>query len=373
MLVVLTSGCAHRHGDPRPSEAELRGWLYRDDEGLQVLTVGAQLTQRLPWGDTATLDAVLDAIDLDPVDAISGASTSHDDTPGLQEQRYEIAPGWLFALGDAKAPVELGLRGRVSSEPDYVSWSTELSTIAELFQRNTAIGGFVGVGHDTIDPSSTPADDASRWPDTHDRVYGGLSIRQLLSRRVDLAGGLALAYQTGALESPYRRAQTFVGQGFFARWEPLGERHPGERTRAVGFVSSAIYLGFGAALHLRVTGYADSWDVLALAPELALDLELGRFGLLIAGYRFSAQTRASFHQPTYRASDELRTGDRRLGTLDEHMTGLELRWTVLGAPLAKGSLDLALGWQLSYLTYRDVLPERAVTAHQGTLGLLVRY
>ena len=55
------------------------------------------------------------------------------------------------------------------------------------------------------------------------------------------------------------------------------------------------------------------------------------------------------------------------------MTGLELRWTVLGAPLAKGSLDLALGWQLSYLTYRDVLPERAVTAHQGTLGLLVRY
>lgn len=377
LAVLLASwaaaSCAHRGADARPSEVELRGFLYRDDEGLQVLTVGAQLTQRLPWGDSLTLETGLDAIDLEPVDVVSGASVSWDGDGGLTEQRYEIAPGYVVALGRDEAPVDLGVRARVSSEPDYLSASGELSATGELFERNTTLGGFVGYGRDTIDPTSVPEGDEARWPASHERIYGGIAFRQLLGRRVDIAAGLTLTWQSGALSSPYRRALVLEGQGFFARLSPEGERHPGERTRAVAHLASSIYLGLGAALHLRLAGYADSWDVLALVPEVALDLELGSHGLLVLGYRFAVQGPADFHARRYTLDDAIRTGDRRLGGLDEHVAGLELRWTLLGHPGARGSLDVAAGWALSLLTYRGLDPERLVSAHQATLGALLRY
>jgi len=365
--------CAHRGADSRPSEAELRGFYYDDDEGLRVVTGGAQLTQRLPWGDTLTLEVGLDAIDLEPVDVVSGASVSWDDDPGLVEQRFEIAPGYALALGTTEHPIEVGVRARVSSEPDYLSWSGELAAGAELFERNTILAGFVGYGHDTIDPTSFAEGDAARWPASHERVYSGVSLRQLLGRRVDIATGLTLTWQSGALASPYRRAQVLMGQGFFARLSPEAERHPGERTRVVGHVASSIYLGLGVALHLRVAGYADSWETLALLPEVALDLELGSHGLLMLGYRFALQGAADFHARRYTLADELRTGDRRLGALDEHLAGFELRWTVIGDPGARGSLDAAAGWALSLLTYRGLDPERLVIAHEATFGLLLRY
>ena len=371
--LVMLSGCAHRAVDMRPSEAEVRAFYYTDDEGLAVVTTGVQVAQRLPWGDTLGVEVALDAIDLEPVDAVSSASTSWDDDPGLQEQRYELAPSYALALGSSEEPIELSARGRFSSEPDYLSWAGELGATAELCERNTTIAGFVGYGHDTIDPSSFAADDAGRWPDSHERVYGGLALRQLLGKRVDVAGGVSLTWQSGALESPYRRAQVVVGRGFFADLVALSERHPGERTRAVAFLSTSTYLGEGLALHVRAAGYLDSWDVQAFAPELALDLELGDFGLLILGYRFTVQGAASFYANRYDDGDTVRTGDRRLGALDEHLGGFELRWTVLGRPGLVDSLELAGGWQLSLLTYRDVVPERAVRAHQVTLGVLYRY
>lgn len=374
LLVALASTtCAHRGADTRPSEAELRAFFYTDDEGLQVVTTGAQLTQRLPWGDTLTLEAGLDAIELEPVDVVSGASVIADGDSGLTEQRYEVAPGYSVALGSAEAPIDLGVRGRVSSEPDYTSWSGEVGATLELFERNTTLGGFVGYGHDTIDPTSFAEGDEDRWPASHERVYGGVGLRQLLTRHLDIAAGLSVTWQSGALASPYRRALVLIGQGFFARLDPRGERHPGERTRAVGFLSTSAYLGRGMALHLRVAGYADSWDVLALQPELALDIELGSRVLLILGYRLALQGAADFHARRYTLTDDIRTGDRRLGALDEHLAGFELRWTVAGAPNARGSLDLAAGWALSLLTYRGVDPAREVLAHEAALGLLLRY
>lgn len=376
LLALMLLGCAHRGAGGQPSEAELRGFYYRDDEGLEVVTVGAQLTQRLPWGDAISLTVDVDAIDLQPVDAVSSASVGaggEDGDPGLVEQRYEISPAYVVALGSDARPLDLSVRARVSTEPDYFSWSGELGANVELCQRNTALAGFVGYGRDTIDPDSFAEDDEELWPDSHQRVYGGISWRQLLDKRVDLTSGISLSWQSGALGSPYRRSQVVFGQGFLVRVRALGERHPGERTRAVGHLGSSIYLGLGLALHLRLIGYLDSWDVMALAPEVGLNIELGRRGLLLLDYRYTVQGAADFYRRRYTPTDDTRTGDRRLGALDEHFTGLELRWTLIGTPQAASSLDAAAGWSLSLLTYRDLNPDRSVTAHLGTLGLLWRY
>lgn len=373
LACLALAACAHRGADTRPSEAELRAFYYGDDEGLAVVTTHAQVTQRLPWGDTLVVEAGVDAIELEPVDAVSSASVSVDGEGGLVEQRYEIAPGYALALGDEHAPVDVSARARVSSEPDYLSWSGELGVVADAFERNTTLGAFIGYGHDTIAPTRVAEGDEGAWPAAHERVYGVVSLRQILGKRVDVSAGLALTWQSGALASPYRRAQVLVGRGFFARLVAEPERHPGERTRAVGSVASAIWLGSGVALHPRITGYADSWGVLALAPELGVNVELGARGLLLAAYRFTTQGAADFFARSYRLDDELRTGDRRLGALDEHQAGLELRWTVVGVPEQAGALDLALGWALSWLTYRGLEPDRPVTAHEGTLGLLLRY
>jgi hypothetical protein len=248
-----------------------------------------------------------------------------------------------------------------------------LAGTVELFERNTALSGFVGYGRDQIDPTSFADDDAGRWPASHQRVTGGASLLQLVSAAVNVSGGAALSYQWGRLSSPYRRALVHMGVGALAGYKPVAERHPDTRARLTSFVASSLALGGGLALHLRLTGYADSWDVRALAPEVALAVELGSRWLGSLGYRLYLQGPASFYQERYLTLDELHTGDRRLGSLVEHLPSVDLAWTPVGTPGRAGAWVLRASYQLSILTFEDVSVAPRDVAHIGALGATVLY
>lgn len=368
IVVVALGACAHRRPRaPADGVADARVFYYRDNEGLQVVTSGAHVEQALPHGDTLQVSYVMDHVEIHPVDAVSRASAQIGDGLGLDKNRYELTAGYLADVSGARATAHVGARARVSIEPDYLSASGELRYAGELNRGNTAIAASVTYGHDRIDPKLFHPDDAGRWPAAHDRVTATIAVRQLLGARTDVSFGVGGGVQLGALQSPYRRASVLEGFGAFASYHDHAERHPGTRGRFTGFLGVSRYLGRGAALHLRLGGYADTWRVLALTPEVAVVFELGRRVLLSLGYRYYVQSSASFYQPKYASLTALRSGDRRLGALDEHVPGVELRWTIVGEPARAGALEVVASYQLSRLRYWRI--DTAVLSHQPSLGL----
>ena len=374
-------GCAHQTGTvpgwrERPGSAEGRGYYYADDQGLSVVTTGVVAEQPVTRDVAITAQALLDHIVVEravevhqdtggqptghvhDVDAVTSASVTVLGGDRLEKDRFEGVVGANIDHEIAGAPTRFQPSARVSLERDYQSYSARLRTTTELFERNTTLSLFVGFGHDRIDPTADPPGEADLWPATHNRVNGGVSLSQVLSPRLVMTGGLAVNHQFGTLSNPYRRA--------LIRTSLFPERLPESRTRVTGFTGLAWYLGWDAALHLRLGGYADTWDLLAVIPQAAVAKELGAGVLATIQYRYYRQTAASFYELRYDNVEEFITGDARLGRIEEHQPGLEISWTFLGGPGAFVSMFIAAGYRLSLLHYLDL--DRHATAHIGSLA-----
>jgi hypothetical protein len=110
-------------------------------------------------------------------------------------------------------------------------------------------------------------------------------------------------------------------------------------------------MGGGSALHLRQGAYVDTWGVWAIIPELSIAKELGTSGLVSFRYRYYGQAAARFYQPNYRTLEPILSGDPRLGEINEHLGGLELRWTPWGRFGWARSLTFVGGYELSIQSY----------------------
>jgi hypothetical protein len=293
------------------------------------------------------------------VDAVTSASVTVLGGDRLEKDRFEGTLGANVDREIAGAPTRFQPSARVSIERDYQSYSGRLRATTELFERNTTLSLFVGFGHDRIDPTADPPGESDLWPASHDRFNGGVSLSQILSPRLVLSGGLAANHQFGALSNPYRRA--------LIRTSLFPERLPESRTRVTGFAGLAWYLGWDTALHLRVGAYADSWEVLAFIPQAAVVKEFGDDVLATLQHRYYRQTAAAFYELRYDDLEEIRTGDARLGRIEEHQPGLEISWNFLGDRGAFGSMFVSAGHRLSLLRYFDL--DRRVIAHIGSVVL----
>jgi hypothetical protein len=174
---------------------------------------------------------------------------------------------------------------------------------------------------------------------------------------------VAFTHQWGTLSSPYRRA--LVVTTLFP------ELLPSTRERFTGYLALSWALGGGAALHLRQGAYVDSWGVWAVIPEFSLAKEVGDRALVSFRYRFYGQGPAAFYLPTYRQLGPLLSGDPRLGALNDHSGGVELRWTPWGRLGWAGSLTLVGGYELSILSYLQL--KSAVRAQVFSLGVTGAY
>jgi hypothetical protein len=116
-------------------------------------------------------------------------------------------------------------------------------------------------------------------------------------------------------------------------------------------------------VHIGLSGYADSWSILALAPEARVARDVGDDVSLALAYRFYWQTRASFYEVVYLEKTALRTGDVRLGEIAEHRPSAAFEWR-LG-----GSLDASprAGYALSIFEHRSMRHE--MVGHLATLGM----
>jgi hypothetical protein len=369
--------------------AEARAHAYRDDAGLYVSSMEGAWEHPLSAALSIRLRALADWITIlaptasgseDPhaghgeahdhsgeddnpvaVDAVSGASARV--IAGASDSRETRAGGgaglaWRGRPGNL--PVTIALDARGSREPDYRSVGGILSGGIALFQANLAATAFVGLGRDVIDPPRSPPGQSGLWPAAQTKVSGGFGLSQSLSPRLVLSGGASGAFQSGRLSSPYRNA--LVGITYFP------ERLPGERMRATAFAGAALYLGWGAALHLREAFYADTWGVRAWIPETALAKEYGHW-LATVRHRFYAQTRADFYRPRYPDLDGYRTGDARLGRLYDQTGALACGYRL--GPSASPIL-LSAEYSISHLEYPDLYPH-VLLSHVFAFGMRKEY
>jgi hypothetical protein len=398
----LLAACAH-HTPPAsvvPARAEARAYQYGEHE-LAVTTLVLGVEQ--PLGDSFALLGRLWADRVDAGAAVAGpvatpsmegevadasAHAEHPHVDSVSSASKAVAGGAAAREWRVEGLVGAELRGeldekpyqgrviaRLSDEPDYRSVSvTALGTI-ELAERNFALSSYLGFARDEVDPLEPPREQLSSWPASHRRGYAGLSASQVLSTRLIGSAGIEFAVQSGTLSNPYRRVAVKsprASDGSMPTYFP--ERMPDSRVRYAGYVGLACFVGWGSALHLRANGYADSWGVTSLIPQLSLVTELGRAWLVTLTYRYLGQSAATFHQAVFPDSDLAaeRTSDPRLGPLQEHNLSAQLRYTFAGDPGEAFSMDITMDYVLSALHYRDI--ERDVNlSHVLSTGLGARY
>jgi hypothetical protein len=368
-VVGAALACAHAPPTPAsripPGQAEVRGFLYSDEGGLQVSTVAARGDQAIAPAVNVQAEALADRVVVQPpaqpelkppgpgqpsghqhlgVDIISSASvTANNEVTGTEKWRFQGIAGATVNGNLRGGPASASAQLRASSEPDYGSLSAKVSGSADLLQRNVTVSGFAGYGHDVSRPPAPPPGQEGLWPAGQDRVSAGGTVAQVLSRTLLLTGGVGFAHQWGTLSSPHRRA-TVVTTLF-------PEVVPALRERLTAFSALSWYIGGGTALHSRLGGYVDSWGVRSLIPEVALAKEVGEHGLFTLRYRLYAQGAADFYSPTYQTLEPLLSGDPRLGAIEEHLGSFDARWWIVGRPGWSNALILTAGYEFSVLGY----------------------
>ena len=362
VALCLLAACAH---GGRRGAAEVHTAYYSDDDGLEVVTLAAAADVRLRRDDRVEVEVLVDRVSFQPVDTVSSASAlTTGRAGGIEKQRIEALAGYSAALG---GEAHLAAQARGSVEPDYLSLSGGLAGSLELFERNTRLTASIGFGSDRIEPTAVAEGEEASWPASHQRIVAGAGVTQLLGPRIDVSAGVGVSWQSGALQSPYRRAMVRDGGGLIGTYDPEPERHPGERTRVTGFAGGGWYVGRGLALHGRLGGYVDTWNVVALVPEIEAAFELGSRAVAALGYRFYTQGRASFYEERYEGTHATQSGDRRLGAVEEHVGSLELSVALT----ADRALEVTGRYGLSRLAYVDLA--REVTAHMASLALSLAY
>lgn len=372
VLAASLVACSQHAQSRPPTTVQGRAYHYADNSGLVVGTYGASVAQPLPGNLTVEAQALADHIVvdsrrvLDPTteslgkvtaDVVTSASATVAMGRVAREWRFEGTAAVTHDASVRGRPARLGGIARVSTEPDYEAFSGALRAGIDLAERNTSLDLSVGVGRDVIEPVAAPPGMEGRWPASHRRLAGTLSLSQVLNPRAVASAGVGATLQRGRLASPYRNA--IVNTTLYP------EVVPDERDRYTGFVGVSWSAGTNTALHLRQGFYADSWDVKAVIPEVILARELEP-GLLLAGrYRFYRQWGASFYSPRYDSRMGVMTGDQRLGAIQDHHAGFDLRWR-LGEPRGPGAILLA-GYELSLLDYLPI--DRRVIAHMFALGV----
>jgi uncharacterized protein DUF3570 len=359
----------------RPGVVEARQFLYKDSSGLTVATTAASVDQRVSARTSIYARAVADYIHLerrqvdasDPsggqvitghrdADVVTSASALPSAGGSSDKWRAEVAAGGTLEGSVHGRPASAALLARVSIEPDYRSYAALARTSTSLRQQNLTLSAFAGFGHDDVVPALAPPGQAALWPASHERVTAGVTGAQVLSPRVLVSAGAAASRQHGQLASPYRRA--------LVRTTLFPEVVPGTRVRATGFVAASAHVGAAMAVHVRLGGYADSWNIQALIPEVALSTQLGPRWLVYARYRFYAQTAARFYQPLYADILPTMSGDPRAGAIRAHAGGV-------GLELDAWTLSLVGSYDLSVTKYPSL--GQTVLAHVASLGVIVSY
>ena len=296
---------------------EARGNYYWE-RSTRVFAPSLNVTLDAPNGVRVTGSYLLDMITSASVAAglvsdVRFTERRHDGSLGL---------GYEFDLGDPKLLTTLS--GRYSHEPDYDSYSGNFGAQLSLNDRSTVIGLNFNYMHDEVGRILRGASRAMGGRDLSNRgkvgtlnhYFLGLSWTQLVTPVLYFELGYDLTYQNGFQANTYR---TVAVSGV-----PFAENHPRERLRNALYGKLAYYFRpTRTAIHALYRTYIDSWDIVALTPEVRIFQEVTDLATLRFRYRYYTQTNAYFqNDPSeYHLGDTYVTADPKMTRFHSHLVG----------------------------------------------------
>ncbi len=322
-----------------PATGAARVGMYRDSDQTTVWRVLGTLNKTWDeWslGATFGVDAVSSAsVDvrssptLGMVDVISTASASSVTGGQINDTRYQgtVNGGWKDGSGRAASAT-----ASAASENDYASISGGVNGSLDILERSTTLLGGITVTDNWV---SSMID-----PELHHKMFAvgwSAGVARVLTPsdaiRVRYDGRFADGYQA----SPYRyvrfgdwtSSQDAFGQITFKNTigsdGGYAERLPELRTSHALTFEWVHSLAPGVGLHPSLRLGHDDWGISSATP--AIDLRVARSDWrLQAGYRFYAQTHASFFESKYMQDPSMYayyTSDKELGRQLGHLVELQ--------------------------------------------------
>ncbi len=296
--------------------AEILGNYYWE-RSTRVVAPSVALTLEGPNGGYVQAGYLVDSI----TSASQAAGVIEDVRFTEIRHQGNLGGGYEFDLGDMQ--LQLGISGRVSREPDYLSVGGGISAALSLAQRTTIFRLNLGYVHDEVRRFTTTSDGRMESLTFGKRNFDALALsvswEQILSPTTYIEVGYQYGYLEGYLANSYRQVRV---ASFF-----VDEEHPGVRRRHTGMAHLAHYVRkTRTGLHLFYRAYLDSWDIGALTPEARVYQQIARFAQLRVRYRYYRQTRSFFYEEEYEGTveeNEFVTNDPKMSAFHSHLLGFQ--------------------------------------------------
>ncbi len=318
-LVLVTTARADETTGTWTGNVELRGNYYWE-RSTRVLAPEFLATVASPGGVEVTGKYLVDSI------------TSASQAAGLladvrfTEVRHDFALGVSGEVEAGDLPLQLGLSAHMSLEPDYTSRSVTASSALSLNDRATVLSFNATFLHDSVGQVLRGANRVG--PDGRDLSDRGdigtlnagvlsLAMTQALTPEMTIDVGYDLGLNFGFMSNAYRMVNV---DGILK-----AEHHPDERIRHTLTARYAYYLdATRTSFHALMRVYADSWDVVAMTPELRVYQEIGDTLLARIRWRHYRQSESYFYSTTYAADAEYYTFDPKMSSFHSHLLGAQL-------------------------------------------------
>ena len=323
--------------------------LYHHYNGGGMNIQGPSILVRKKIGDHVSLagnyyvDNItghVDTISGASVDAVSGASTYHE-----ERKQASLSIDVLQGKTTYSAGYITGNENDYKARTAFASISEDmfgdLTTISFGFTRGWDKVGVVG-------QTATSPLERRNWQ---------LGLSQILTRNLLLGLNFETSESEGLLNNPYRLVRyiscgTPNARGYCTQ----PEQYPHTRTGNAGSGKLKYYLPWHAALDGNYRYYSDTWGIVAHTMELGYTQPLFRSWTLDTHARYYRQNHADFYADLfpYRDAQNFLARDRELATFKSLTLGVGAAWEFHWARLAwlqKGALNLH--WDRMRTKYDD--------------------
>jgi len=326
--------------------------LYFRYDGGGVVINGPSVLLRKSIGEHVSVSAnhYVDMVSSASIDVETSASPYED-------ERTQSSLSVDFLNG--KSMYTLGYVN--SDESDYQAKTMFAAISHDMFGDLTTIGFGYKKGENEVfknlkDASGVIANDPN-FAETMDSQSFNVSLSQIITKNLILAGQYEVITDEGFLRSPYRSIRYFT--------DPLNqalapEQYPNTRSSNAVSVRAKYFLPYRAAIDTMYRFYTDTWGVLGHTAELGyVHPTNNEKWIFEARLRYYTQEAADFYQDIFPRADyaNFMARDKELATYSAITAGLgaTYEFKIQRFPwLTKGQLNLRYDFMtVEYDDFRD--------------------
>ena len=326
--------------------------LYFRYDGGGVVINGPSVLLRKSIGEHVSVSAnhYVDMVSSASIDVETSASPYED-------ERTQSSLSVDFLNG--KSMYTLGYVN--SDESDYQAKTMFAAISHDMFGDLTTIGFGYKKGENEVfknlkDASGVIANDPN-FAETMDSQSFNVSLSQIITKNLILAGQYEVITDEGFLRSPYRSIRYFT--------DPLNqalapEQYPNTRSSNAVSVRAKYFLPYRAAIDTMYRFYTDTWGVLGHTAELGyVHPTNNEKWIFEARVRYYTQEAADFYQDIFPRADyaNFMARDKELATYSAITAGLgaTYEFKIQRFPwLTKGQLNLRYDFMtVEYDDFRD--------------------